>query len=55
MYRLTLTPTTGRHFTPVGGDTGETEGTEIIEIVPPVEAPAPHEPSPQVAPEPVPA
>ena len=51
MYRLALNPTTGRHFTPVGGDTGVEQ--EVIEILP-LESPmpAPAEPVPA---EPVPA
>lgn len=37
------------------GDTGEETSTEIIEIVPPAEVPAPAEPSPVVEPQPIPA
>lgn len=46
---------TNRTKTYTLGDTGEETSTEIIEIVPPAEVPAPSEPSPVVEPAPVPA
>lgn len=54
MYRINLNPTTGRHFTPVGGDVGETVETREYEPLP--ETAPVHEPSPEPAPaEPIPA
>ncbi len=52
MYRLNLNPTTGRHFTPVGGDTGEEE--TVIEVLP-TEQPATAPAEPVTPAQPIPA